>query len=203
MQLVERAQDGDTDSLNRLLERYFHRVRTIVRARMGPRLRRWSDSGDVIQQTFIAAVHRLESFEMRNDAALINWLAKIAENRLRDIADKMSAEKRRDDIDVPLEELGSGPGGQLGGFDIASDATAPLDAVVDHEEQALLEAAMAALDEEHRELILLRDYMGHSWSEVAEHTGGSSADAARMRYATARARLTILVAGSRHRQGET
>lgn len=202
MRLVERAQEGDTDSLNRLLERYLHRVRTIVRTRMGSRLRRWNDSGDVIQQTFIDAVRRLDSFEMRNDAALINWLAKIAENKLRDLADNLKAEKRRDDLDVSLEDLGS-RSDQAGGFDVPSDAAAPIEVMAENEEQALLEHAMAALDEEYRELILLRDYMGHSWAEVAEQTGGSSSDAVRMRYATARARLAILVSGSLDRTEES
>jgi RNA polymerase sigma-70 factor, ECF subfamily len=193
MQLVERAQAGDEESLNRLLERYFHRVRTIVRARMGTRLRRWNDSGDVIQQTFLAAVRRLQNFEMRNDAALINWLSKIAENQIHDLADAMDAGKRRTDLDVSIEELGEASAEGDRSFDVESEAASPAETVSDNEEQTLLDRAMARMTEEYRELILLRDYMGHSWAEVAEETQRPTADAARMKYATARAQLTVLV----------
>ena len=38
--LVRRAQRGDDDALNRLIDRYYDRIQRIVRIRLGPRLRR-------------------------------------------------------------------------------------------------------------------------------------------------------------------
>ena len=43
-----------------------------------------------------------------------------------------------------------------------------------------LEDAVAALPEHHREVILLRDYQGMTWAEIADATGRASPDAARM-----------------------
>ena len=197
LQLVERAQDGDAESLNRLLDRYFHRVRTIVRARMGKRLRRWHDSGDVIQQTFIAAVRRLRDFEMRDTAALINWLSRIAEHQIHDLADQMDAEKRSTARDVHMSELGANSTDGDGNFELPDQAPGPSDSATTSEEQEILDRAIARLSDEYRELILLRDYMGHSWSEVAAHTEAPSPDAARMKYSTARAQLSILVTEER------
>ena len=37
--LVHRAQNGDGEALDRLIGRYYERVRRIVRLRLGPRLR--------------------------------------------------------------------------------------------------------------------------------------------------------------------
>ena len=46
-----------------------------------------------------------------------------------------------------------------------------------------LEDCLAQLPEPDRELVVLRDYIGLSWAEVAERTASPSPDAARMRYA--------------------
>jgi len=62
LDLVLRAQQGDTDALNRLFERYYGRVQRIVRLRLGSRLREKVESGDILQETFIAAVRSLEDF---------------------------------------------------------------------------------------------------------------------------------------------
>src|SRR6266850_3254063 len=94
LDLVLRAQHGDSAALNRLCERYYDRVRRIVRLRLGPRLRERVDSGDILQETFIAAVRSLESFEMREEASLINWLSRLAERQIIAAADFHGAKKR-------------------------------------------------------------------------------------------------------------
>jgi DNA-directed RNA polymerase specialized sigma24 family protein len=82
LDLVLRAQGGDQASLNRLCERYYDRVRRIVRLRLGSRLRESVDSGDILQETFLAAVRSIENFEMREEASLINWLSRLAERQI-------------------------------------------------------------------------------------------------------------------------
>ena len=62
--LVRQAQDGDLEALGRLFERYYDRVRKIVRARLGRNLRAAVDSVDVMQDTFVAAVQAFDRFEM-------------------------------------------------------------------------------------------------------------------------------------------
>ena len=51
--LLEQAQAGDQDALKRLIERYESKIRIVVRSRLGPLLRPYLDSVDVIQ-----SVHR-------------------------------------------------------------------------------------------------------------------------------------------------
>jgi DNA-directed RNA polymerase specialized sigma24 family protein len=69
----------------------------------------------------------------------------------------------------------------------------PLDATASEEEQRIVEACLAELPEEYRELILLRNYAGASWESVAEETGRPSAAAARMMHARAMVELGKLV----------
>ncbi|MEO1524776.1 MAG: sigma-70 family RNA polymerase sigma factor [Planctomycetota bacterium] len=51
--LLQQAQAGDQDALKRLIERYESKIRIVVRSRLGPLLRPYLDSVDVIQ-----SVHR-------------------------------------------------------------------------------------------------------------------------------------------------
>ena len=52
LDLVRSAQNGDGGALNLLFERYYERVRRVVRMRLGNKLRQEMDSGDILQETF-------------------------------------------------------------------------------------------------------------------------------------------------------
>ena len=194
LDLVLRAQEGDQAALNRLCERYYDRVRRIVRLRLGARLRETVDSGDILQETFMAAVRSLDSFEMREEASLINWLSRLAERQIIAAADYHGAKKRDQRRNVSLT-------GSIGDTKNMSKTSTlpderqplPLEATASEEEQRIVEACLQELAEEYRELILLRNYAGASWETVAEETGRPSAAAARMMHARAMLELGKLV----------
>ena len=189
LDLVKRAQGGEKDALNRLLQRYYERVRRIVRVRLGRNLRECVDSGDILQETFIAAVNSFERFEMRDEASLINWLAKLAQHQIIAAADYHNAKKRDHHRRVPLQ-VGSG---ESTGPQVAGQEPRPLDELADAEQSELVEDAIRQLPEEYRELIILRNYAGATWETVASETGRPSAAAARMMHARAIIELGKLV----------
>jgi RNA polymerase sigma-70 factor, ECF subfamily len=196
LHLVLRAQQGDREALNRLCGRYYDRVRRIVRLRLGPRLRERVDTADILQETFLAAVRSIESFEMREEASLINWLSRLAERQIIAAADYHGAKKRDSRRDVSLaNRVGDSQSVsvRLGLED--GRAPRPLDTVADAEEQVLVESCLERLPDEYRELILLRNYAGASWESVAEETGRPSPAAARMMHARALVELGKLVRG--------
>lgn len=192
LELVTRAQDGDKDALERLISRYRERVLKIVRLRMGRRLRECVESQDILQETFLTAVQKLESFEMREEASLINWLARLAENQIRAKADYHAA-KKRDHARGTRYESASGSNSVAPAAAPGAGGTQPLDRLSRDEEKRIVEDCLERLDEEYRELILLREYMGASWEAVAEETGRPSAAAARMKHAQARIELGKLL----------
>ena len=59
--------------------------------------------------------------------------------------------------------------------------------------KALLEQCVAELSEEYKELIILREYAGASWDEIARETGRPSPDAARMMHGKAMLELSKLL----------
>lgn len=197
LELVLRAQKGDRSALNRLCDRYYDRVRRIVRLRLGARLRERVDSGDILQETFMAAVRSIENFEMRDEASLINWLSRLAERQIMAAADFHGAKKRDSRRDVALtSRVGDS---QTVSVRIGLEdgrAPRPLDSVADAEEQAHVEDCVQRLPEEYREVIILHNYAGASWESVAELTGRPSAAAARMMYSRALIELGKLLRGS-------
>ena len=201
VELVHRAQGGDAGALNELFDRYYERVRRIVRLRLGRKLRTALDSGDILQDTFAQAVTAFDNFEMRDEASLINWLSKLAERQIIAAADFHGAKKRdiarQAHLKTPAshsESKGSGIS-----YAFAADATAPLDRLSEDEQVDIVESCIQELPEEYRELIILRDYTGASWEAVAEETGRPSAAAARMMHARALIELGKFV----RRQGLT
>lgn len=184
LELMRRAQAGDRHALERLVERYYDRVRPIVRARLGARLRRRVTVSDILQNTFVAVVQCYENFEVRTEANLISWMARIAERQILDEYDRQTAMKRSAEREVPLEGEGGGEAVEKIGGGPGPEEEAAL-----AEQQAALEESLAELPDLYRELILLRDYAGHSWQEIAEATGRPSPDAARMMHAQARVEL--------------
>ncbi len=195
MELVRRAQAGDRGSLNELFERYYPRVREIVRLRLGNRLRERLDSGDIGQQVFEAALSTFGSFEMRSESSLIHWLGTIVQQRIASAAEHEGAEKRSLDREVAIDKLRSAAssGDSAPVFDPKVDSLVPLDKLIRNEKQVVVKECITSLPEKYRELILLRNYEGLSFPEIARVTGRQTEGSARMMHAKAMIELSRLV----------
>jgi RNA polymerase sigma-70 factor (ECF subfamily) len=183
-ELIGRARQGDREAINRLFERYYDRVYRIVRIRMGARLRNALESVDIVQNTFAKAAEKLAGFQPHDHAALINWLAAIAQHQIHDARDRVEAERRNPDREVPLD-----PGEE----NHASDDPSPSTIVGNSELREIYDACVEALPEPYRELILQREYAGSSWEDVCERIGTPSEGAARAMYKRAQIKLAGLL----------
>ena len=184
--LVRRAKAGDTEALDGLFSRYYSRVHKIARLRLGPRLREKVESVDVVQETFAAAVGAFERFDVRDESSLINWLAKIVERQVLSLASFHSAQKRKEMNPVlPLDPQC--------GIDPEANGLTPSEDLSKAEQTAWIETCIARLPQKYRELIILRDYAGCSWSGIARELGKGSDDAARKMHKDALRALQKLV----------
>lgn len=187
MRLLGEAQNGDRRALEQLLDRYQDRIRRIVRIRLSVDLRTRMESMDIVQETLSAAFQHIEDLQPRSTASILQWLSRIAENRIRDAWRSHFAEKRdpRREVDIDaLVSTGGGPG---------SPADTPDEDASQRELEAVVDEAMAELPEDAREVILLRTYQGGSWDYVARQLGRPGADAARQLYRRSRVQLGRIV----------
>jgi RNA polymerase sigma-70 factor, ECF subfamily len=171
--LVERVKSGDRDALDRLFARYLPALRRWASGRLPRWTRDLMDTDDLVQETVIRAVKRIDAFESRHEGALQAYLRQAIVNRIRD-------EVRRSSRSPAVTELD----------DNHSDpAASPLDMAIGREAVECYEAAMSRLRAEEREAIVARVEMDASYQEVAQALGKPSADAARMAVSRALLRL--------------
>jgi RNA polymerase sigma-70 factor (ECF subfamily) len=182
LDLVQKAQGGDRVAMDALFDRYYERVRRAVRARIGSRLRTHLETCDILQAAFAKAFENFDRFEMRGEGSLLHWLAEYAHGQIRDAADKLNAKKRRAPV-APQTPSG------FAGDPPAAGATSPSECAVAREHQVAVDECVAELDEPYRRVIVLRDYDGLAWADVARALGKATESAARGLHTRARLQL--------------
>ena len=173
VELLELAKDGDSEALDRLLERCVPALRRWAHGRLPLHARSMSDTADIVQDTIISAMRHLEAFESRHQGALQAYLRQAVMNRIRDV---IRQQKRRPEIGGLSEE-------------IQDEATSPLESAIGAENLERYEAALQRLKPAEREAIIGRLEMLYGYDELATVLGRPSAAAARMAVTRAMKRL--------------
>ena len=162
--LVRKAQTGDGDSLNRLFDRYYDRVRRSVHARLDWKLRARLETSDILQSAFAKAFQNFNRFEMRHEGSLLHWLAEYAQHQVNDEADKANARKRREPA-PPLRLDDSNDG--RGRVELPAPGRRPSEIASVAEDRVAIAECLGELPEHYRRVIVLRDYDGLEWIEIA------------------------------------
>jgi RNA polymerase sigma-70 factor (ECF subfamily) len=162
--LLARAQGGDEDALNRLFERHIPLLKRWASGRLPRWARQVADTSDLVQETIVATLRNLPSFERRGDGALQAYLRQALINRVRNEMRKATLRPAPNQIDSQLPH----------------DGASPLEAAIGSQTLERYESALTRLSEDDREAIVTRVEFGLSYAEVAEVLGKPSADAARM-----------------------
>jgi RNA polymerase sigma-70 factor, ECF subfamily len=153
-ELVARATAGDLDSFNQLVTRWERPIYALAFRTLG----REEDARDVVQEAFLRAYRGLRAF--KGEAKFSSWLYRITLNLCRDW---MRKERRTPVVAVPE---GVDP------IDIADREASPAESVEDlvarREMSRAVARAMAELPEEQRTAILLKEYHGLTFQEIAE-----------------------------------
>ena len=152
-ELVARSKTGDTESFNQLVKRWERPIFALAYRTLG----REEDARDVTQETFLRAFRALGGF--KGDAKFSSWLYRIALNLCRDW---MRKHRRTPVVDVPegvdMEQLAAERG--------------PTETVEDLAVRAELSRgvakAMESLPAEQRESIILKEYHGLTFQEIAD-----------------------------------
>ena len=191
--LARRAQEGDREALDELFTRYQEPLRRIVGIRMGAHLRGPGglESMDVVQRTFVKACTRLPEIELRGGRSILNWLARIAERQIKDVNDNMSAQKRDWQRTSPLNIR---PNDSKDIVQLEASATLPDDKAQRNELKTTIDEAMQELSPDHREVILLREYLGLEWPGVVDEMGRNDVHSTQELHRRARLKLAAILA---------
>lgn len=159
-ELVRRFRDGDRAAYAEIVRRYQNRVFTVCLRWMGDR----EIAAEVAQDVFLALYKSLPGF--RGDAQLSTWIFRIAVNHCKNR--RLYRKRRHTDQHEPLEgeERDDAPARQLASEGPGTDA--PLHAARAGE---LLQAGLEQLEEEPRQIIVLRDIQDLSYEEIADILG--------------------------------
>ena len=153
-ELVSRSMGGDTDSFNQLILRWERPIYALAYRVIG----REEDARDVCQDTFLRAYRALPGF--KGQAKFSSWLYRITLNLCRDWIRK---ERRAPIVQVPE---GTDP------VDLADAQASPTESVEElvsrREMSRAVSKAMAELPEEQRTAILLKEYHGLTFQEIAD-----------------------------------
>jgi RNA polymerase sigma-70 factor (ECF subfamily) len=188
--LLANAREGKDGAVDRLLDVHREPLRRMIGLRLDPALAARLDASDIVQDVLIEAHRRLEDY-LRNPAMPFRlWLRHIAQDHVIDAHRRhRQAQRRSLDREQPLVPavLADHSSYELAGQLLDTERT-PASAAIQHELQRKLDAAVAALDDDDREVILMRHREQYSNQQVAEALGLSEA-AASMRYLRAIRRL--------------
>ena len=193
-ELLTKAKAGDADAVDQLLGKHRDAVRRMIDLRLDPAIIQRLDASDVVQEVLIEANRRLQDY-LKNPAMPFHlWLRHIAKDHVIDAHRRHhQAQKRGVNREQPMHRPAWSDRSSLdlAGQLLDQDLT-PASAAIQEEMQRRLREAIEQLDEDDREVILMRHYEMLANQEVAEALGLTEA-AASMRYLRAVRKLRDLL----------
>lgn len=188
--LLDRVREGDSAARDELLALHREYLRQLIEVRMEPELRRRLDPSDVVQETHLEAIERLDDYLQREPMSFRLWLRRNAIEQLANMHRRhLQAQRRSVRREVPLSNVSSIAVARALLGDRPS-AGLQMRELADRVRQALAE-----LSDGDRELLLLRHGEELTNAEVAELLGIGPGNASK-RYGRALRRLHVRLIGS-------
>ncbi len=150
-ELVEACQAGESSAYDLLVARWEDKIRGAAYRLLGSE----DEARDAAQEAFLKAYRALPGF--KGEARFSSWLYRIAVNLCRD-----RLRRRKGRSFVSLEAL------EEAGPVIASREPGAHDLVEQIDLRRTVRRAIAALPEEQREVLILKEYQGLTFLEIAQ-----------------------------------
>ena len=174
IELVVRAREGDRLAVEALLERCLPSLRRWAHGRLPMAARGSLDPGDLVQETVLHVLRRLDRFEPRHVGAMQAYLRQSVINRIRDEVRRVA----RQPTPVELSE------------DPPSERTSPLEGAIKAEAYERYRDALGTLSPRDREMVVARVEAQWTVQDIAKRFGMRTSDAARMAVSRAIRRLS-------------
>jgi RNA polymerase sigma-70 factor (ECF subfamily) len=155
-ELVARSQSGDVESFNQLILRWERPIYALAYRVIG----REEEARDVVQEAFLRAFRALPGF--KGQAKFSSWLYRITLNLCRDW---IRRQRRAPVVQMPEDADTLDAIAERGPVESIEDLAAR------RELSAVVEEAMALLPDEQRTAIILKEYHGMTFQEIADLQG--------------------------------
>src|SRR5215213_5899717 len=153
-QIVERALSGEAEAFGEIVRRWERRIFALACGMLDSS----EEARDATQETFLSAFRNLRGF--RGEAKVSSWLHRIAVNQC--ITRQRRARVRAETgIDEEVESAGEA-------FLSTGEHASPARAAEAKERAEAVRRAVAALTPELREVVLLKEFEGLTFQEIAD-----------------------------------
>jgi RNA polymerase sigma-70 factor, ECF subfamily len=175
--LMEAYQQGDTRAFDRLLKKHRRPVFNFLRRQVGNE----AMAEDLMQEVFLRIIKGAPSY--KRQAKFTTWLYTIARNLCVDHT-RRAKHRKVSSLDQPVRSSSDDKGQSTLG-ELVADSGPQVDRqVIGHQLQGRLQEAIATLNEEQREVFLMREYLNLPFKEIADVVGcPENTVKSRMRYA--------------------
>ena len=173
IELVVKAREGDRLAVEALLQRSIPSLRRFAHGRLPAAARGALDTGDLVQETVLHVLRRLDTFEPRHVGAMQAYLRQSVINRIRDEVRRIT----RHPTPAELPE------------DLASDLPSPLEEAVRSEAYERYRAVLVELSPRDRQMVVARIEAQWNLAEIAQRFNMRTVDGARMAVTRALRRL--------------
>ena len=181
---VKRLQARDEAAFNELVLAYERRVFALVFRMLGRR----EEAEDLAQEVFVQVFKAIDQF--RGESKLSTWIYRIAVNLCKNRTKYLSRRHAgsEDDVDAMADRapLSSAKGVSVG------DVGRPDELVEGMQLEVVVKRAIAQIDTDFRQVLILRDVEDMSYEEIASVTGLAEGTV-KSRIHRARAQLRALV----------
>jgi RNA polymerase sigma factor (sigma-70 family) len=185
---------GNQKGLTALLEQHLPWIQEYVSRKLGPKLRTKLESWDIVQEAMVQFLKYGPRIKVSSASQFRALIGRIVENVLCDEHDRVTTLRRKISRERPL------PSDTVLNLDLPRlEVTPPIKTAQRNENEAWIRLAIELVSTQDREVLTLRAWGSHSFSEIGSQIGVGE-NAARMRFNRALLRLAEKVA--RLRRGE-
>ncbi len=163
---IREFQSGREQGFNRLVLKHKDRVYGLCLRLLSGSV---PEAEDAAQEAFVRGYKGLKDFRL--DAKFSTWMYRIAVNVCKNKLASRSWRESRRNVALEAADAAVADGGSVAAGSAPPSPAHELDA---KDRRNRIEAAIARLPDEQRELVVLRDIEGRSYEEIAEATGLNS-----------------------------
>lgn len=149
--LIQQVKDGDALAFNRLVEKWHSKIYRFAYRFFADE----DEASDITQKTFIKTYHHVGSLE--NPEKFSPWIYRIANNLCLDEL-KRAGRRKSTSLESWIEQSGA----------LEADLATPAEQLQQMELGIILQKALLTLPDEQRTVIILKEYEGLKFREIAE-----------------------------------